>query len=87
MSQTEIEKHEELRRLIAAGLTFSKFMSVYAESNTDYEKELIAHAREASDYEIEIDDVTIASVGDEKARSGWVLAWVWTELPDAGTKG
>lgn len=81
MSEQQIDLNERLRSLIKSGLAFSDAKSVFAEFNTEFDKALIQAALDDGLYEdVQIDDETVTSVGDE--RSGWVLAWIHTSLPD-----
>lgn len=75
---------DALRALIKVGLDFPMAKSVFAEANSDFHKELIEAARRddrLSD-DLQIEGETIASVGHEDDRSGWVLAWMHVNLND-----
>lgn len=69
-----------LARAIAAGATFSDFITLYAEQNSDQDEEIIAAAREEHhrEGEVEIDDPTICS--GSGGPGDYVLAWVWVDF-------
>lgn len=79
---------ELLVRAVREGANVTMFLEALTEVRpaTPQEKAVIAAAREQrhKEGEIEIDEVTVASIDeyDPGARGGYVLAWVWAELEE-----
>jgi len=74
-----MSKEELLAQAIQAGASISEFINKFVELNPPSEREvaLINKAREqyVNEGVLEIDEPTIASIGDDPG--GYVLAWVW----------
>lgn len=71
---------DQLRALMAKGLTAGEARNIFAEATIEAFAGVIAAAREehACD-EVEIDDMPEVSEGDGGC---WVAAWVWVETAD-----
>lgn len=68
---------DKLRELRTQGLTFGDCIRVFAEGQED--EALIAKARDEIEREgeIEIDEFTVVSRGED--HGAYVMAWVWVE--------
>jgi hypothetical protein len=77
-----VDRRQILAGLIADGLSFGECVEAFATDDPLIEKARDEYVHEG---EVEIDDATVVSRGDDSGA--YVLAWVWVDDPEPAEAG